>query len=403
KERARVCRRHSAPLRLAQSHFASPLRFLPRRLQTTTSLPVCHHQPTPALGMDRTALMLSQLDLSGIGLEIGPSFSPLVPKSSGRRIETLDHASAAELRERYRNAANVDITRIEEVDYVSDGRPLAEIVNRQGYYDYIIASHVIAHTPDMLGFLKDCEALLKQDGVLVLAVPDKRRCFDVFQSLSSTGMLLQAHVERRTRATPGLMFDSIAYDGLRHGRSGWNFDDDQPLTFAHDLDFARYGFERAVASDTYVDAHLWRFTPSSFRLIVKDLYEIGHLGLREQFFSETDIFEFFISLSRRGPGCPFDRLTLARMTVAEQQEIPIGLSAVDPLDQGGPTAGEKVGLASCGPASAAAAPRAVISGDASRPELRIQVSHGDQKWEIAPAEFEIFPFEGEDQLRVIPT
>src|SRR5262249_56339205 len=66
------------------------------------------------------------------------------------------------------------------------------------------------------------------------------------------------------------------------------------------------------------------FTPSSFRLIVKDLYEIGHLGLREQFFSETDIFEFFISLSRRGPGCPFDRLTLARMTVAEQQEIPIG-------------------------------------------------------------------------------
>jgi hypothetical protein len=75
--------------------------------------------------------MLSLLDLSGVGLEIGPGFSPLVPKSSGRRIETVDHESAAELREKYRNEVNLDTSRIEEVDYVSDGRPLGEIVNKQ--------------------------------------------------------------------------------------------------------------------------------------------------------------------------------------------------------------------------------------------------------------------------------
>jgi hypothetical protein len=51
----------------------------------------------------------------------------------------------------------------------------------------------------MLGFLKDCETLLKQGGILVLAVPDKRRCFDLLQPLTSTGMILQAHAERRVR------------------------------------------------------------------------------------------------------------------------------------------------------------------------------------------------------------
>src|SRR5258706_13446087 len=64
-------------------------------------------------GMERKQLLLSLFDLSGVGLEIGPGFDPLVPKSSGRRIETVDHASAAELREKYRNAASVDISRIE--------------------------------------------------------------------------------------------------------------------------------------------------------------------------------------------------------------------------------------------------------------------------------------------------
>ena len=274
--------------------------------------------------MNRNELLLSLIDLSGIGLEIGPGYNPLVPKSSGRHIETVDHAPAAELREKYRNEVNVNLSRIEEVDYVSDGRPLAEIVNKSCHYDYIIASHVIEHTPDLLGFLKDCQTLLKKDGVLVLAVPDKRRCFDVFQSLTSTGMVLQAHLERRTRHTPGHIFDFVAYNGLRDGKAGWNFGEDGPLTFAHDLASACYAFEQATSSTHYTDAHVWRFTPSSFRLILNDLYETDHLGLREQFFSESDSIEFYLSLSQRGTGCPCDRLMLASMTLAEQQEIAIG-------------------------------------------------------------------------------
>jgi SAM-dependent methyltransferase len=290
--------------------------------------------------MDRNELLLSLIDLSGIGLEIGPGYNPLVPKSSGRRVETLDHATADELRERYRNAASVDLSRIEEVDYVSDGRSLVEVINKTACYDYIIASHVIEHTPDMLGFLQDCDALLKPDGVLVLAVPDKRRCFDVLQSLTSTGMVLQAHVERRTRHAPGQIFDHIAYDALRDGAAGWGAGADGSLKFVHELALAHFAFRQAVSSTTYMDAHVWRFTPSSFRLILSDLCETGELRLREQFFAEREGLEFFVSLSRRGAGCPFDRLTLAKKVLVEQLEITVGPIVLEPAAEPAPaTAG----------------------------------------------------------------
>ena len=349
-------------------------------------------------GMDRKELLLSLIDVSGIGLEIGAGFDPLVSKSSGRRVETVDHASAAELREKYRSAPTVDVSRIEEVDYIWDGRPLGEIIQKPRYYNYIVASHVIEHTPDMLGFLKDCEGLLKDDGALVLAVPDKRRCFDVLQSLSSTGMVLQAHLEHRTRHSPGQMFDFIAYNALRDGKSGWSFDDEGSLTFAHDLDFARFGFEQAASAGSYIDAHAWRFTPSSFRLILNDLYECGRLALRERFFAETDVLEFFVSLSRKAPGCPFDRLTLARMILAEQQEIAVGpLSEplADPRSPGS-VSGPKLSKN-----DTSAASTKVVDGEDGG--VKILVKHGDQQWTIEPAEFETFPFQSGDELSVIPS
>ena len=46
-------------------------------------------------GMNRNELLLSLVDLSVVGLEIRPGYNPLVPKPSGRRIDTLDHATAA--------------------------------------------------------------------------------------------------------------------------------------------------------------------------------------------------------------------------------------------------------------------------------------------------------------------
>ena len=271
--------------------------------------------------MTRTELLLSLIDTDGFGLEIGPGFNPLLPKAAGYRVETLDHATKEDLIKKYANAPGVDLSRIETVDFVSTGGSIQATVQKSACYDYIVASHVIEHTPDPLGFLYDCENLLKPDGVLALAVPDKRFSFDVLRPPSTAGDVLQAHLDGRVRSTPGNVFDEIAYNVLRGGAPGWTADNRDPLAFFKPLADAKNLFEHVRDSEVYIDIHSWQFTPSSFRLIISDLVEIGCLQLREASFHDGLGGEFIISLSRVGVGSQISRLTLAQNVIEELRAI----------------------------------------------------------------------------------
>lgn len=271
--------------------------------------------------MNRVQILTSMFDPGGFGLEIGPSYNPLVPKSSGARIETIDHADQAGLVRKYRDDPSVDVSRIEPVDYVSDGRPMVEVIGQEGRYDYILASHVIEHTPNMLGFLNDCATLLKDNGTLVLAVPDKRYCFDYFRPTTSTGDIIQAFREKRTRHTAGALFDHFAYVTRRGDAIVWLPRSEAPFDFIHDTAQAADIIGRIDHNEEYIDCHAWQFTASSFRLILSDLHSIGLLSLREQEFHETGEFEFYAALSKNGPGCPLNRLALAEKAQVEGTQI----------------------------------------------------------------------------------
>jgi hypothetical protein len=265
----------------------------------------------------RKDLLFSLFDATGFGLEIGPSFNPLVPKADGYKVETLDHLSAANLREKYKSAPNADLSKIEEVDYISDGGSILKLIGKIHCYDYIIASHVIEHTTDFLGFICDCEQLLNDRGVLVLAIPDKRFAFDCLRPYSTTGQILQAHLEKRQRHTPGQVFDEVAYNCLRGGAIAWKSGDNGSLSFFRPLSDAKTVFEELLQLDIFYDIHAWQFTPASFRLVMNDLFKIGATRLRENSFHETIGHEFFISLSKSGAGCPVDRLHLAQRAISE--------------------------------------------------------------------------------------
>jgi SAM-dependent methyltransferase len=270
----------------------------------------------------RTSLLRSMLPIDGRGLEIGPGYNPLLPKSEGFHIETVDYTDADGLREKYKGNPNVDIDRIEAVDHVVDeGKTLAEAVGKPRAFDYIVASHVIEHTPDMVGFLQSCEALLTISGVLVLAVPDKRHCFDVLQPLASTGDVLQAHLDERTMPTPGAVFDDLAYNAVRGDDIGWGPGDGRSLRFVAPLAAAVNAFQSLRRFPTYRDVHVWRFVPSSFRLILMDLYEIGELRLREDRFYDSVGNEFYVSLSTSAAGCSCERLALAKNALREHATI----------------------------------------------------------------------------------
>lgn len=249
------------------------------------------------------------IDGAGLCLEIGPSYNPILPKRAGHRVETVDHCDAAELRTKYAAQPEVDAAKIEDVDHVWRGEPLADLVG-PGRFDVVVASHVIEHTPDMLGFLRECERALKPDGRLLLAVPDRRRTFDFFRPASTTGAVLQAHHERRTRHAPGAAFDFIADFCTFGGRQSTEVGAAAGFTLSNSVADAAAGFDHYARDGDYHDCHAWVFTPSSFRLIASDLAAIGALGLCEQGFWGTSIFEFVTLLSRQAAGCPLDRADL---------------------------------------------------------------------------------------------
>lgn len=269
--------------------------------------------------MDRRKALFSLFQPAGLGLEIGPSFNPLLPKAEGYAIEILDHLSADELRLKYAGAA--DVSRIEEVDYVWGGEPFTQLIGATGRYAYIIASHVIEHATDLLGFLIECEKLLKPDGILVLTVPDKRYSFDVLRPCATTGAILQAHLDKRRLHTPGQLFDEIAYNVLRAGQPAWPRQTSGPLEFAQPLERAKIAFEETSVNNRFHDIHGWQFTPSCFRLIVKDLHACSFIGLDECAFREADAPEFYITLSCAGNGSPLSRIELLENSFLEERDI----------------------------------------------------------------------------------
>jgi SAM-dependent methyltransferase len=282
--------------------------------------PVTNPAAAPPAVAPRVALLRSMFDNDGVGLEIGPLHSPVAAKRDGFRVEILDHASTAELRAKYRDDPHVDTGSIEEVDYVSDGRPLREVVGPGRSYDWIIASHVIEHLTDPIGFLSDCEALLRPGGRLVLAVPDRRKCFDALRPVSTLGAMLEAHAERRSRHRLGALFDSAAYSARLAGSHAWSDYDSGAPDLAGTPEEGLLLFEAGRTSADYADVHGWVFTPASFRLILSDLLALGRTGLREVSFAGSPGCEFFVSLAADGAGCPVGRhdLALAVLTEAGQ-------------------------------------------------------------------------------------
>ncbi|MDO8412887.1 MAG: methyltransferase domain-containing protein [Gallionellaceae bacterium] len=267
--------------------------------------------------VSREEKVFQLLDKTGLGLEIGPSHNPIAPKKKGFNVHILDHASATELRNKYQGH-DINLDSIEEVDFVWHGEPLQELLGKTSCYDWIIASHVIEHVPDVISYLQQCEILLKPDGVLSLVIPDKRYCFDYFRWPSSTGDALQAYMEHRTRHTPGTVFDHFSNAAKMGGMPAWASQLHGEMSFIHTLDNAQAAWKQAQESDEYIDIHGWRFTPSSFRLILHDLQRLNLTGMVEVGGFDTEGCEFFIALGKRQEKLlKGDRIKLAQSMVQE--------------------------------------------------------------------------------------
>lgn len=110
--------------------------------------------------------------LQGAGIEIGALCAPLkLPK--GASAKYVDIHSREESIQRF---PELDASRIVEVEHIEDGFQLTGIPPVS--QDFVIANHVLEHSPNPLQTLLNWSAKLKQNGTLFLTLPIAEECFD---------------------------------------------------------------------------------------------------------------------------------------------------------------------------------------------------------------------------------
>ncbi len=276
--------------------------------------------------MNRNEIILQQIDRRGAGLEIGAGYNPVAPKCDGYKVHILDHLNREQLREKFRNEP-VNPDRIEEVDFIWSGESYRELTRQSEYYDWIIASHVIEHVPDLVGFLNECDSILKPGGVLSLAIPDARFCFDHFRMISGLSQAVNAHILQAKTHLPGTAVDHVLNYATLDGNIAWDDQTRGDFKFHHSAGEAREYIDRIMNENAYFDFHAWCFTPHSFRLMVSDLYDLGLIRLREVSFPPGLGCEFYAVLSRHGSGSGLNRANIIRRI---RQEI----SNTEPPEKG---------------------------------------------------------------------
>jgi len=251
----------------------------------------------------RRSFLRDYLDPQALeGLEIGPLDKPVVLKSQGS-IKYLDYLSYDELLKRHEHEG----TRTSEIVapdlVVPPKKRLSEVIGED--FDYIIACHVIEHIPDVIGWLVDMCKILRLQGFLFLAVPDKRYTFDILRPETSLGHLLQDYYRQVNNADFEYVFDHINMKREVSSAEIWDgkaYDKIKKPRFSKAEALLRS--LREMAPDHYSDVHCHVFSSTGFLQIIKDLIDLQIIDFSLYAFEDTSRpYNEFLVLLKRGPDC----------------------------------------------------------------------------------------------------
>jgi len=110
--------------------------------------------------------------LAGNGLEVGALHQPMrVPRSV--RVQYVDLVSREE---NIRRFPHLNAAQIVDVTFIDDGFELTSLDSKA--YDFLIANHVLEHSPNPIRVLENWSRVIAPDGVLFVTVPLLDKTFD---------------------------------------------------------------------------------------------------------------------------------------------------------------------------------------------------------------------------------
>jgi hypothetical protein len=254
------------------------------------------------------------------GLEFGALDKPIVDPSRGD-VRFIDFTDTASLREEHR-AFPERVNSLVKVAYIWSGSgSLADVIGTGELFDWAIASHVIEHVPNILGWLRGIAEVLRPGAVFNLAIPDCRFTFDVDCPHSTIGQVVEADLLSYRHPSIRQAFDYCYHAKAIGPVAIWKSETDVknlPAVVGEIAPKLAYDHARVILSKgEYIDSHCWIVTPLSYIGILEGLSSMGIMPpLIPISFNSTEIggFEFFCSFRRADATIVPDILKVEQLT-----------------------------------------------------------------------------------------
>jgi SAM-dependent methyltransferase len=233
-------------------------------------------------------------------VEIGALDKPLLTRDE-IQVTYVDYADTQTLRKNYESFPDHDADKIVEVDAVWGDKTLSEALGEGVQKDFVVASHVIEHVPDVITWLQEIGSILKPDGTVRLAIPDRRYCFDIRRRDSTVAEVIYSHMMRARKPLPHQILDFGLNFHAVDCMEVWNGTAEIPEI----IDSERVEHEMLVAqsvmqSGEYLDIHCWVFTPLTFARLMQQLSAAGLVNFACKHWFDTARYEleFFIVMEK---------------------------------------------------------------------------------------------------------
>lgn len=233
--------------------------------------------------------------LRGQGVEIGALHCPL-EVLPGVVVKYVDYATREENVKKY---PEIDGSRIVVTDHVDDGFELSCI--QSASQDFIIANHVLEHSPNPLHALLSWSSALKTNGFLFLTLPNGNKSFDKGRMITSAEHIVEDYElvkagEMQTFAARNREhykeFVEISIPNLKKVHRNLK-------TYNTEAD--KNAYIDKLLRESSVDAHFHVFTKSSLASVMSHLVDhyLQDMSLREVIRSRFG-FEYVVILEKTG-------------------------------------------------------------------------------------------------------